>query len=192
MLRAAPGLRPIGIFEEMIRRHPELGHGIRRTLERRIRAWRAVHGAEREVIFRQTHRPRPHGPVRLHRHGQLRRHRRRRAPRAPALSLPPRLFRLRTRPCRARRRKLRRAWRKACKTPCGRSAGRRSSTAATASRPLSAISIGRRATDLTRRYDDLCAHYGMTPTRNNNGVAHENGSVESSHGHLKAPSRTRC
>src|SRR5215471_12280055 len=27
--------------------------------------------------------------------------------------------------------------------------------------------------------------YGMTPTRNNLGVAHENGSIESSHGHLK-------
>src|SRR3954469_19674562 len=25
----------------------------------------------------------------------------------------------------------------------------------------------------------------MTPTRNNKGVAHENGSIESSHGHLK-------
>jgi hypothetical protein len=39
---------------------------------------------------------------------------------------------------------------------------------------------------LTIRYDALCEHYGMTPTRNNRGVAHENGSVESSHGHLKA------
>jgi hypothetical protein len=25
--------------------------------------------------------------------------------------------------------------------------------------------------DLTRRYDDLCSDYGMTPTRNNTGVA---------------------
>jgi hypothetical protein len=31
--------------------------GIRRTLERRIRAWRAKHGPEQEVIFRQTHVP---------------------------------------------------------------------------------------------------------------------------------------
>ncbi|NRO99792.1 hypothetical protein GWC77_28780, partial [Paraburkholderia sp. NMBU_R16] len=28
--------------------------------------------------------------------------------------------------------------------------------------------------DLTTRYDALCAHYGMQPTRNNRGVAHEN------------------
>ena len=39
--------------------------------------------------------------------------------------------------------------------------------------------------DLTTRYDALCAHYGMEPTRNNTGIAHENGSIESSHGHLK-------
>ncbi len=57
MLRAAPGLRPVAIFEEMMRRHPELGEGIRRTLERRIRSWRAQHGAEQEVIFRQRHEP---------------------------------------------------------------------------------------------------------------------------------------
>jgi hypothetical protein len=28
--------------------------------------------------------------------------------------------------------------------------------------------------DLTRRYEELCAHYGMTPSRNNPGIAHEN------------------
>ncbi len=39
--------------------------------------------------------------------------------------------------------------------------------------------------DQTRRYEVLCNHYGMTPSRNNRGIAHENGSVESSHGHLR-------
>lgn len=39
--------------------------------------------------------------------------------------------------------------------------------------------------DQTQQYKALCAHYGMVPTRNNKGVSHENGSVESSHGHLK-------
>ncbi len=33
--------------------------------------------------------------------------------------------------------------------------------------------------DLTRRYEALVAHYGMEPTRNNPGIAHENGSIES-------------
>ena len=39
--------------------------------------------------------------------------------------------------------------------------------------------------DQTRRYEALCAHYRIEPTRNNRGVAHENGSIESPHGHLK-------
>src|SRR5271169_6372613 len=38
MLMAAPGIRAVAIFEEMCRRHPEIGQGVRRTLERRIRA----------------------------------------------------------------------------------------------------------------------------------------------------------
>ena len=41
------------------------------------------------------------------------------------------------------------------------------------------------AEDQTRRYEALCVHYGMTVTRNNPGVAHENGAIEASHGHLK-------
>jgi hypothetical protein len=40
--------------------------------------------------------------------------------------------------------------------------------------------------DLTKRYDALCAHYQMEPSRNNRGIAHENGTIESSHGHLKS------
>jgi hypothetical protein len=39
--------------------------------------------------------------------------------------------------------------------------------------------------DLSARYEDLCAHYRMTPTRNNRGIAHENGAIEGPHGHLK-------
>src|SRR4051794_12761573 len=46
MLNAAPDLRAVAIFEEMQRRHPSLSAGARRTLERRIRSWRAVHGAD--------------------------------------------------------------------------------------------------------------------------------------------------
>ena len=39
--------------------------------------------------------------------------------------------------------------------------------------------------DWTGRYAALCAHYGMTASRNNRGLAHENGAVEGPHGHLK-------
>ncbi len=57
MLEAAPGLRAVAVFEEIGRRHPEISPGIRRTLERRIRTWRALKGPEQDVIFRQTHEP---------------------------------------------------------------------------------------------------------------------------------------
>jgi len=39
------------------RRRPELGPGIRRTLERRVRAWRAEQGPAQDVMFRQVHPP---------------------------------------------------------------------------------------------------------------------------------------
>jgi hypothetical protein len=48
LLKSTPGLRPVAIFDEIRRRHPEIGAGIRRTLERRIRTWRALHGVDRE------------------------------------------------------------------------------------------------------------------------------------------------
>src|ERR1700693_3310005 len=57
LLKSTPGLRPIAIFDELRRRHPEIGAGIRRTLERRIRTWRALNGAEQDIIFRQEHPP---------------------------------------------------------------------------------------------------------------------------------------
>ena len=39
--------------------------------------------------------------------------------------------------------------------------------------------------DEAKGYAAFCQHYGLEPTRNNAGVAHENGSVEAAHGHLK-------
>ena len=42
----------------MQRRHPDRDWDrLRRTLERRVRAWRGLYGPEREVIFRQHHPP---------------------------------------------------------------------------------------------------------------------------------------
>jgi hypothetical protein len=57
LLEATPGLRPITIFDEMRRRHAGSSESWRRTLERRIRLWHALHGPEREVICRQEHPP---------------------------------------------------------------------------------------------------------------------------------------
>ena len=54
VLEAAPGLQPIAILEEIVRRHPDLGTGNRGILKGRIRSWRAIHGEEQDVILRRT------------------------------------------------------------------------------------------------------------------------------------------
>jgi hypothetical protein len=58
LLVQAPGLEGTTIFETL-RGRPEgpLTDGQLRTLQRRIRRWRATHGPEREVMFPQLHRP---------------------------------------------------------------------------------------------------------------------------------------
>lgn len=185
MLAAAPDLRPIAIFEEMVRRHPELGHGVRRTLERRIRAWRALHGAEREVIFRQTHEPGRMGLSDFTDMGAL-------AITIGGAALDHRLYHFRL---------AYSGFEHAHVVLGGESfmalaEGLQNALWALGGAPfehrsdsLSAAfhNLAKEAReDLTRRYDELCAHYGMMPTRNNKGVAHENGSIESSHGHLKS------
>jgi hypothetical protein len=57
MLEAAPGVRAVAIFQEICRRHPDLTVGVRRTLERRVARWRALNGPSRDVMFRQEHPP---------------------------------------------------------------------------------------------------------------------------------------
>src|SRR5260370_37746421 len=57
LLKSVPGLRPVAIFDDIRRRHPEVATGVRRTLDPRIRAWRALNGAEHDVILRQEHPP---------------------------------------------------------------------------------------------------------------------------------------
>lgn len=186
LLKAAPGLRPVGVLEEMARRHPDRDwEALRRTLERRIRAWRAIYGAEQEVIFRQTHEPGRLGLSDFTEMGDL-------GVRIAGVVLDHRLYHFRL------------VWsgfehahvilggesyvalaeglQNALWALGGAPGEHRSDSLSAAFRNLDADA----RQDLTRRYDALCEHYGMTPSRNNRGVAHENGSIESAHGHLKA------
>ena len=39
MLKATPGLRPIAVLRQLYNHHPEIGQGVRRTIERRVRRW---------------------------------------------------------------------------------------------------------------------------------------------------------
>jgi transposase InsO family protein len=168
----------------MIRRHPDLGYGVRRTLERRIRAWRALHGAEREVVFRQSHEPGRMGFSDFTDMGAF-------AITINGIALDHRLYHFRLVYSGFEHAHvvlggesfvaLAEGLQNALWALGGAPAEHRSDSLSAAFRNLDPDARD----DLTRRYDDLCVHYGMTPTRNNKGVAHENGSIESAHGHLK-------
>jgi len=58
MLRAAPTLEAKTIFDDLVVRNPgRYAEGQLRTLQRGIRAWRALDGPPKEVFFAQEHRP---------------------------------------------------------------------------------------------------------------------------------------
>ena len=184
MLEAAPGLRAVAVFEEMRRRHPDLDPGVRRTLERRVRSWRAVHGPEKEVIFRQRHEPGQLGLSDFTAMGDL-------GVTVASQPLDHRLYHFRlvfsgfehgsivlggesfT--------ALAEGLQNALWSLGGAPKEHRSDSLSAAFRNLDREAKD----DITRRYEEFCAHYRMTPTRNNRGVAHENGAIESAHGHLK-------
>ena len=184
MLRAAPGIRAIAIFEEMIRRHPELGAGIRRTLERRIRSWRAIHGEEQEIIFRQVHVPGRMGLSDFTDMGAA-------GVTIAGVALDHRLYHFRLAYSGFEHAHvvlggesfvaLAEGLQNALWSLGGVPSEHRSDSLSAAFRNLDKDA----RTDLTVRYEDLCSHYGMTASRNNAGVAHENGSIEGPHGHLK-------
>ena len=184
LLQAAPGLRSIAVFEELQRRHPALPSGVRRTLERRIRAWRAVHGAEREVIFRQSHPPGELGLSDFTDVAEL-------AVTVAGAPLEHRLYHFRLAYSGFAHAHvvlggesfvaLAEGLQNALWSLGGAPHEHRSDSLSAAFRNLQRDARA----DLTRRYAELCAYYGMRPTRNNPGVAHENGAIEGSHGHLK-------
>jgi hypothetical protein len=61
MLEEAPGLEGKTIFELLQQGEERFTEGQLRTLQRKIRRWRAQHGPEKEVIFSQEHRPGEYG-----------------------------------------------------------------------------------------------------------------------------------
>lgn len=184
MLEAAPGLRPIAIFEEMRRRHPELPETVRRTMERRIRQWRALKGEDQDVVFRQVQEPGRMGLSDFTEMGDL-------AVRVAGVELEHRLYHFRL-ACSGFEHvhvilggesyvALAEGLQNALWALGGAPREHRSDSLSAAFRNLDHEA----REDLTSRYDALCAHYRMEPTRNNRGVAHENGGIESPHGHLK-------
>ena len=184
ILTAAPGLRAIAVLAEIRRRHPEISPGVRRTLERRIRTWRALAGPEQDVMFRQEHPPGRLGLSDFTDTSEL-------GVTVAGVVLVHRLYHFRL---------AFSGFAHAHVVLGGESfvalaEGLQNALWALGGVPqehrsdsLSAAfcNLDRDAQeDLTQRYQGLMRHYAMTPSRNNPGVAHENGSIESPHGHLK-------
>jgi transposase InsO family protein len=184
LLEAAPGIRPVAVFDEMRRRHPELSEGVRRTLERRIRQWRAHHGPEQDVMFAQEHPPGRMGLSDFTDMSEL-------EITIAGVALDHRLYHFRLAFSGFAHAHvvlggesyvaLAEGLQNALWALGGVPELHRSDSLSAAFRNLDRDAQA----DLTKRYEALVAHYGMTPTRNNPGLAHENGSIESPHGHLK-------
>ena len=184
ILKAAPGIRTVSVMAELRRRHRDLNPNIRRTLERRITHWRAGHGPERDVIFRQEHQPGSMGLSDFTDTSALN-------ITVAGLALAHRLYHFRLAFGGFAHAHvvlggesfvaLAEGLQNALWALGGVPKEHRSDSLSAAFRNLDKAA----ADDLTQRYQVLMAHYGMTPSRNNPGVAHENGSIESPHGHLK-------
>ncbi|MGY4601457.1 hypothetical protein ACVWXL_009203 [Bradyrhizobium sp. GM22.5] len=184
ILKAAPGIRVIGVLDELRRRHPDLNPNIRRTLERRINAWRALNGPEQDVIFRQEHEPGRLGLSDFTDTSAL-------GIAIAGEALDHRLYHFRLAFSGFEHAHvvlggesfvaLAEGLQNALWALGGVPREHRSDSLSAAFRNLATDA----REDLTQRYAALMGHYGMAPTRNNAGIAHENGSIESAHGHLK-------
>ena len=184
ILKAAPGIRAIGVLGEIRRRHPEVSPNIRRTLERRMRAWRALAGPDQDVIFRQEHEPGRLGLSDFTDTSVL-------GVMVAGILLEHRLYHFRLAFSGFAHAHvvlggesfvaLAEGLQNALWALGGVPQEHRSDSLSAAFRNLDREA----QEDLTQRYQGLMRHYDMTPSRNNPGVAHENGSIESPHGHLK-------
>lgn len=185
MLKACPQLQPKTLYEELLERYPGDKYAkVLRTLQRRVRAWKALHGEAKTVMFELRHEP---GMMGLSDFTELK---------GVEITIAGQPFEHLI----YHYRLAYSGWQYAQIIQGGESfialsEGLQNALFACGGVPkqhrtdsLSAAYRnmgGVRNKPLTRLYDDLCHHYRMQPTRNNTGIAHENGAIESPHGHLK-------
>ena len=184
MLSGAPTLMAVTVLEELQRRHPleRLGESVLRTLQRRVRQWRAENGAEREIFFAQEHPPGRLGLSDFTVADEL-------GVSIAGLVLEHRLYQFTF---------AHSGWRHAHVVLGGESfqaltAGLQDALWMAGGVPeehrtdslSAAFNNLAEQEELTRRYRDLCLHYGLRASRNNRGESHENGPIESRQGSLK-------
>ena len=186
ILERDPAVQAITLLRHLQMSDPEAfpDDRVRRTLERRVRDWRALHGPERDVIFRQTPEPgrmalsdfTDAGELGVTIAGQPLEHRLYHFILAysgwehAAVVLGGESFTA-----------LAENLQTALWTLGGVPHEHRTDSLSAAYRNLDAEAVK----DVTERYSAFCGHYGMLASRNNPGEAHENGSVEAHNNHLK-------
>ncbi|MCU0924374.1 MAG: IS21 family transposase [Burkholderiaceae bacterium] len=183
LLQADPQLNAVTLLEELQRRHPgEYDAGVLRTLQRRLRQWRAMHGAERDVFFAQEHPPGRLGLSDFTVADDL-------GVVIDGVAFDHRLYQFAL---------AHSGWRHAVVITEGESFLALSTGLQAALWRLGGVPEEHRTDslsaafnnlaeqqELTRRYEDLCRHYGMRASRCNPGQSHENGAIESRHDSLK-------
>jgi hypothetical protein len=185
MLQKAPQLEPQTLLLHLEQTFPgQEWYRRKRTLQRRVEQWRALHGPAREVMFLQHHQPGVLGisdftvlkgePITI-----------------AGVVFEHRLFHFRL-PysgwCHVEVIHggesfvaLSEALQNALALCGGVPAEHRTDSLSACFRNRN----GSYAADFTSRYRELCAHLGVIATRNNRGVAHENGAIEGPYRHWK-------
>jgi len=183
LLQGAPKLMAITLLRKLQDDHPDrFPDGMLRTLQRHIRHWRALEGPPKEVFFPQEHAPGHRGLSDFTAMGELRIT----IANAPFAHL---LYHFVLAFSRWEHvevveggesfEALSKGLQNALWQAGGAPQEHRSDSLSAAFKNLA------EEQDFTVRYTALLDHYGMAGTRNNRGVSHENGSVESSHRYLK-------
>jgi transposase len=185
MLRQAPELEAKALFEHLRAKRPEeIGSGLLRTFQRRVRRWRLMEGAEKEVYFTQDHKPGEElavdwtdmGSLKITIGGRAFEHKLFHA------VLPYSNWEWAVR-ARSESTLSLRAGLNAVFGRLGRvTRGLLTDQSSTATHQLSREGQRR---GFNQEYMSVCAHFGLEPRAINVKCPEENGDCESSHGHLK-------
>jgi len=187
MLREAPELEAKALFEHLAQGHPggaDLKPGLLRTFQRRVRQWRLTEGPEKEVFFTQDHKPGAVLAVDWTDMGGL-------GITVQGRPLAHKLFhavlpysnwewavRTNSESALSLRAGLKAALGRLGRVP-------RELLTDHSSTATHQLKRGGSARGFNGEYLSICGHYGITPRTINLGRPQENGSCESSHGHLK-------
>ena len=183
LLEADAMLNAVTLLEELQRRYPgSYGPDMLRTLQRRVRQWRAMHGPEREVFFAQEHPPGRLGLSDFTVCDEL-------EVVVAGVAFPHRIYQFAL---------AHSGWRHAVVFEGGESFIALSVGLQSALWRLGGVPEEHRTDslsaafnnlaeeqELTHRYAALCRHYDMRASRCNPGQSQENGSIESRHDSLK-------